>query len=289
MPTSETTTTTRVEPQESETRFGRNNKNEKKINQNKKKLFLFGLDCLSVDGVTRLLLLLLLLRMVLLILVLLKNGVLASDRVVAMDARVRSHLRTRDEVVEHFDPRVVARNVVVVLGRYLANLGQTIAGYVGEVVMLVVVADVEGDEIERTVVRVGLVALDEHVVLGYEVTGDGMKAEAEQCAADQVEERLVAACVQDEQVEGDLHDAVLHLESVDLFGHFDDGTNRVEEGQHEHVNDFADGRGEQASFNARGQVGIPVLDAEILVVVAVVLLERDECRHGHGQIGKVAE
>ena len=42
--------------------------------------------------------------------------------------------------------------------------------------MLVVVSHVEGQQVERAVVGVGLVALEEHVVLGNEVARDGVQA-----------------------------------------------------------------------------------------------------------------
>lgn len=58
-------------------------------------------------------------------------------------------------------------------GQYL---GQPRAWNCGKVVVFVVVADVERNPIERTVIAVRFVALFEHVMFGYEVSRDGMKA-----------------------------------------------------------------------------------------------------------------
>ena len=46
---------------------------------------------------------------------------------------------------------------------------QTASRNVGEVVVLVVVANVEGDQVQRAVIRVGFEAVLEHVVLRDEV------------------------------------------------------------------------------------------------------------------------
>ena len=45
--------------------------------------------------------------------------------------------------------------------------------------MLIVVADVKCDQVERPIVGVGLVSLDEYVVFGDEVAGDRMQAQAQ--------------------------------------------------------------------------------------------------------------
>lgn len=50
------------------------------------------------------------------------------------------------------------------------DLWQPAAGHCGEVVVLVVIAHVEGDPVQRAVVRVRLEAFAEHVVLRHKVT-----------------------------------------------------------------------------------------------------------------------
>jgi hypothetical protein len=52
----------------------------------------------------------------------LQERVLTRVFVVAVDARVRAHLRAHDEIVQHPDPRVVTRQIIVKLGRDLSHL-----------------------------------------------------------------------------------------------------------------------------------------------------------------------
>lgn len=61
-----------------------------------------------------------------------------------------------------------------------------------EVMVLIVIADVEGDHVERAVVRVRFEALLEHVVLGDEVSSDRMKPHGHQGATHHVEEHLAS-------------------------------------------------------------------------------------------------
>ena len=82
--------------------------------------------------------------------------------------------------------------VVVVLGGQALHLGQAGIRDVGEVVVLVVVAHVEEDEVERSVVRVRGLAAAEEVMLGDEVTSQGVQTQAQQSARHQVHQRLQA-------------------------------------------------------------------------------------------------
>merc|ERR1711988_444285 len=59
-----------------------------------------------------------------------------------LDAVVRPDLGTHDVVPDDADPRVTRREVVVELGRGLLERGQARPRHKGEVVVLVVVADI---------------------------------------------------------------------------------------------------------------------------------------------------
>ena len=78
--------------------------------------------------------------------------------------------------------------VVVKFRRDPFDLGQPRTGDVGKVVVLHVVADVEGDVVPGSVVGVGLVSSVEHVVLGNEVCRHGVDPQAEDGANQQIEE-----------------------------------------------------------------------------------------------------
>lgn len=61
-------------------------------------------------------------------------------------------------------------------GTVATHFGPLCTCNVGKVVVLVVVADVVGEPVERAVVRVRLLALHERVVLRHKVTGHGVEA-----------------------------------------------------------------------------------------------------------------
>lgn len=75
------------------------------------------------------------------------ESVLAREFGWSLDTRVRSHLVTSDKVVKHFDPRVMAWDVIIELGGHFFELGKSVTGNVRKIVMLVVVAHVESDQI----------------------------------------------------------------------------------------------------------------------------------------------
>ena len=67
---------------------------------------------------------------------------------------------------------------------------QAATGNVWKVVVLIVIANVEGDQVQRTVVGVGLKAVLEHVVLRDEVAGNRVATHCQQRASNHVEEHL---------------------------------------------------------------------------------------------------
>jgi GT2 family glycosyltransferase len=55
-------------------------------------------------------------------------------------------------------------------------LWQSISRYVREIVMLIVIANIESDKIQRAIIRVCFVAFDKYIVLSNKVTGDWMQS-----------------------------------------------------------------------------------------------------------------
>mmetsp|Transcript_106760 Transcript_106760/g.309710 ORF Transcript_106760/g.309710 Transcript_106760/m.309710 type:complete len:306 (-) Transcript_106760:9-926(-) len=86
-----------------------------------------------------------------------------------LDASVRVDVWAREVLVVHLPPRGVVREVVVKFRGSGLHLIQARSRYVREVVVFVVIANVVHDRVKPTVVRVSLVALHEHTVLGDEV------------------------------------------------------------------------------------------------------------------------
>ena len=70
----------------------------------------------------------------------------------ALDAGVGALLRVENVVEDDLEPAHVLRNLVVVLGRDLANEVEARSGDVGKVMVLVVVPDVPSDRVQRAVV-----------------------------------------------------------------------------------------------------------------------------------------
>ena len=70
--------------------------------------------------------------------------------------------------------------------------------------MLDVVADVEGDQVEGSVVRVSLLALRVHVVLGDKVARDRVKTQRQHGAREKVHDRLGTPVPHDPGVEQNL-------------------------------------------------------------------------------------
>jgi hypothetical protein len=56
---------------------------------------------------------------------------------------VGSHVLVKNKVIKYLQPRCVVGQIVIVLRGDLANLRQATEGYVGEVVVLDVIANVE--------------------------------------------------------------------------------------------------------------------------------------------------
>ena len=67
---------------------------------------------------------------------------------------------------------------------------QAATGNVWKVVVLIVIANVEGDQVQRTVIGVGLKAVLKHVVLRDEVAGNWVRPHCQQRAPNHVEEHL---------------------------------------------------------------------------------------------------
>ena len=131
--------------------------------------------------------------------------------VLSLHSRVRAHLWLEQVDIEHRKPGVVLREGVVKLGSDSLHLGEPRAWDVGEVMMLHVVAHIEGNVVPGSVVRVGLIASIEHVVLGYEVGGHGVDPQTQQGANEKVIERLEAKEIPDQGIDCDLDNRVEDL------------------------------------------------------------------------------
>lgn len=139
----------------------------------------------------------------------------------SLHATPETDLFIQDELPDDLHPAVVARQITIELIRDLVKLPQPGPRDRREVVVLVVQTDVIGEEVERSVVRVGLGKWDlvggvrrvlfwllENVVFGDEVACDRVQGAGEEGAQDEVAERLAADVLHEEVVDGKLHEDV---------------------------------------------------------------------------------
>lgn len=209
-----------------------------------------------------------------------------TSALLALDAAVHTDAVVPDEAPDGVDPALVAGEVVVKLAGDAVDLVQAGPGDGGEVVVLVVQADVVGEPVERPVVRKGLghgdlvgrVALRGrdclvHVVLGDEVAGDGVQAAGEERGEDEVEQRVARGVADEDGVKGDLH---RNVEGVDarerdaVDGHGPDG---VEEDLKGAEKGLAKDGVEEEGFERGREIGVEAVDAKRLVVREVVGLD----------------
>jgi hypothetical protein len=180
----------------------------------------------------------------------------------SLDTGVGADGGVHDEVVEHFDPGVVLGKIIVEFRRDFPDQRQPRSGNGGEVVVLVVVADVPRDCVERAVVGVGFEALGEHVVLGDEVTlkwscqaignrsnnlitCNGMQSHGHQSSSDEISEHFPSETINDDCIKSDLDDEIDEFELRGGLGIHSQGTDEVEERLEAHPAELAEGRAEE--------------------------------------------
>jgi len=202
---------------------------------------------------------------------------------------VRAHAGVKDEVPDDLDPAGVVGQVVVVLGRQLLDLGQLVVGDVGEVVVLVVVANVVQDEVEGPVVGVGGLALGEDIVLGDKVAGQRVKAQRHQRARNHVDNWLDTPKLEDDEIKCKLRGSVYGLPSSQGLG----GLVKWPDGVQDGVQQQPDGLGgrvtEQPCLQPRGDVHVLHLLPQVPVVVRMVLFVCNGHGHTKWQVDPQAE
>lgn len=219
-----------------------------------------------------------------------------------LDAALEAHVLVEDEPPDGHDPALVPGQGVVEVGGDAVDLVQAGPGDGGEVVVLVVQADVVGEPVEGAVVgegfgdwdvvvRVLLLGGDGlvHVVLGDEVAGEGVQAPGEEGREEQVEDGLGGGEVGEGGVEGELDGDVEEVDRGEgdaVDGHGAEGVEEDLEGAEEGL---AEDGVEDESLEGGGQVRVQAVDAEALVVGEVVGAERGAVGDADGQVGDDGE
>lgn len=196
----------------------------------------------------------------------------------------------------------MARQVVVELGGGVAHGVEAGPGHGGEVVVLVVQADVVGEPVQGPVVGEGLGDGDAvlrvllgrgdglvDVVLGDEVAGQRVQAAGEEGGEEEVEDGVERGEAVEDEVEGELDgnvDVVDLGEGDGVDGHGAQGVEEDLEGAEE---GFSENRIENEGFEGGGEIGIEAIDTKGLVVGKMVWLERRQysCHLEQLQYGKL--
>ena len=152
--------------------------------------------------------------------------------------------------------------------------------------MFHVVAHIEGDPVEGPVVGVGLVALEEHVVLSHKVARDGVQAQTQQGAGQQVDHGLEPPEGIDGSVGRQLHQGVAQLHAGHGLGVHAERPQSVEEWLQGQPEQLAGRRAKEPALEVRGHVHVQPVATQVAVVVHVVLLEAGGVGQAHGQVGE---
>ncbi|GMS97004.1 hypothetical protein PENTCL1PPCAC_19179, partial [Pristionchus entomophagus] len=217
----------------------------------------------------------------------LPNSVVVELRLLgplALDARSQGHIGVHDEIGDYMHPTRVLLEVIVVLGRDLADLGQIHAAHKGEVVVLDVVTDVEREHVDRAVIARCLLSLSEHIVVRDVVASQRMKKLTNEKSTEQERDRLPAAETAIDDIECQLNDKIRHLEIRDCLRIDGEWPEGVEDWLEEHPQGLSRGGRECVGLPLRRNVRVDHILAQVPMVLQVVLLEGDRHRNQHRKI-----
>lgn len=136
-----------------------------------------------------------------------------ASTALTLDPRRHADIGIPHEPPEHVNPTVMSRKRIVEFSSDLAKFGKTRPRHGREIVVLVVIANVVGHDVERTVITIGLGNGNlivwircfrsdglVNVVLGNEVTSRGVEGSGEEGRQEEVKKRLPRAQSREEDV-----------------------------------------------------------------------------------------
>lgn len=152
--------------------------------------------------------------------------------------------------------------------------------------VLVVVAHIEGKQVEGAIVWVGLMALEEHVVLSYEVTRNGMQAHPQHRASQHVEDRLAPPQPVEQDVKTELENHIGHLQLSDRFRVDAQWPDGIEQWLQDNPDKLAEARAEKPAFKLSGNVYIHTVSSQVAVMIQVITFKGGRVGQAYRQIGK---
>jgi len=150
-----------------------------------------------------------------------------------------------------------------------SELGELSPRDVGEIVMLNVISDVKVGDIHNSIVTVGVLALNEFVVLSNDVGSNGVQSETEEGTQNQIYQGLRSEIVSNEGVPREDEDAVDQFHNIHGLGAYDVGSKAIEEGHGQDEHELSEGSVEESDFSLGGKIGIPVGSAQKDVVISM--------------------
>lgn len=202
------------------------------------------------------------------------------------DSIAHKHGSFRYKIVERVRPRAVASEGLVKLGCQGVELGKAPPRNVHKVVVLHVIAHVEGDPVQGTVVAVGFLPFEEDPVFVDKVRHDEMKRMAKQSTQQKVGHCRRAQGSLNQQGEDGLG------EDIDRFVAADTCNERtasgyVDKGVEQQPSKLAPSVvGNPLDFDSMGQVCITGEDTQESMMGDVVSMKGGCRRNDHGKIGK---
>lgn len=152
--------------------------------------------------------------------------------------------------------------------------------------VLIVVTHIEGEQIERAVIRVGLVTLQEHVVLSYEVARNWMQAHSQHGASQHVDHRLSPPQPVEQNIEGDLESHIGHLKLSDGFRVNAKGPYSIEKWLQNNPDKLAKASAEKPAFKISGDIYINPISTQVAMMIQVIAFERHRVGQADRQVGK---
>ena len=217
----------------------------------------------------------------------------------SLDSTPQTDVFVPNELPDDIHPAFVRWQVIVKLVRDLVQFVQTRPRHGRKVVVLIVQADVVGEEVEHAVVRVRLrdrnlvglvqcllVWLLEDVMLCDEMACTRVQRSCQEATQNHVSKGFSTDGLYEGVVEDELCDDV---EEVDLGQRElvdEHGTKGVEEDLESAEEGFASNRVEEDGFEGSGQIRVKAVDAERLVMGEMVGSKGCAVRYANGEVGE---
>ncbi len=155
--------------------------------------------------------------------------------------------------------------------------------------MLVVVADVERQPIERPVIRVRLLPVAKHVMLGNVVTGDRMQAHHDQRADRQVRQGFATPEVEHRDVEAELQQQIQGFGRGRLFGMHEQRAQRIGKALTGEPHQLGQGVAQHSPLELGRQIRVQPFVTLMGVMQQVIVTERLRHRHPDWQVHEHGE